>query len=49
MFPFDDNRAWARNTALVRHLAEFAERLRALEGRRRPPPKRSAGRKKKHG
>ena len=49
MFPFDENRAWSRNTALVRHLAEFAERLRALEGRRRPQPKKSAGRKKKHG
>ena len=31
MFPFDDNASWARNTALVRHLAELAERLRALE------------------
>src|SRR5947209_18916112 len=31
MFPFDENAAWARNTALVRHLAELAERLRALE------------------
>jgi UDP-3-O-[3-hydroxymyristoyl] glucosamine N-acyltransferase len=31
MFPFDDNAAWARNTALVRHLAELADRVRALE------------------
>ncbi len=31
MFPFDDNRSWARNTALVRHLAELAERVRRLE------------------
>jgi UDP-3-O-[3-hydroxymyristoyl] glucosamine N-acyltransferase len=31
MFPFDDNASWARNTALVRHLAELAERVRALE------------------
>ena len=31
MFPFDENAAWARNTALVRHLAELNERLRALE------------------
>ncbi len=31
MFPFDENASWARNTALVRHLAELAERLRALE------------------
>ncbi len=33
MYPFDDNAAWARNTALVRHLAELAERLGALEKR----------------
>jgi len=26
MFPFDENASWARNTALVRHLAELAER-----------------------
>ncbi len=31
MFPFDENASWARNTALVRHLAELAERVRALE------------------
>ena len=31
MFPFDDNESWARNTALVRHLADLAERVRALE------------------
>jgi UDP-3-O-[3-hydroxymyristoyl] glucosamine N-acyltransferase len=31
MFPFDDNESWARNTALVRHLAELADRVRALE------------------
>jgi UDP-3-O-[3-hydroxymyristoyl] glucosamine N-acyltransferase len=31
MFPFDDNASWARNTALVRHLADLADRLRALE------------------
>jgi len=31
MFPFDDNASWARNTALVRHLAELAERVGALE------------------
>ena len=31
MFPFDDNASWARNTALVRHLAELADRVRALE------------------
>ena len=31
MFPFDENAQWARNTALVRHLAELADRVRALE------------------
>ena len=31
MYPFDDNESWARNTAWVRHLAELAERVRALE------------------
>jgi UDP-3-O-[3-hydroxymyristoyl] glucosamine N-acyltransferase len=31
MYPFDDNESWARNTALVRHLAELAERVRTLE------------------
>jgi UDP-3-O-[3-hydroxymyristoyl] glucosamine N-acyltransferase len=36
MFPFDDNASWARNTALVRHLAELAERVGALE---KPPRK----------
>jgi UDP-3-O-[3-hydroxymyristoyl] glucosamine N-acyltransferase len=29
--PFDEHRAWARNTVLVRHLAELHERLRTLE------------------
>ena len=42
MYPFDDNAAWARNTALVRHLAELAERLAALE-------KRGKRRKTRHG
>jgi UDP-3-O-[3-hydroxymyristoyl] glucosamine N-acyltransferase len=31
LFPFDDNASWAKNTALVRHLAELAARLRVLE------------------
>jgi UDP-3-O-[3-hydroxymyristoyl] glucosamine N-acyltransferase len=31
MYPFDDNESWAKNTALVRHLAELADRVRALE------------------
>ena len=33
MFPFDAHAAWARNTALIRHLAELAERVRTLERR----------------
>jgi UDP-3-O-[3-hydroxymyristoyl] glucosamine N-acyltransferase len=31
MFPADDNESWARNTAVVRHLAELADRVRELE------------------
>jgi UDP-3-O-[3-hydroxymyristoyl] glucosamine N-acyltransferase len=31
MYPFDDNESWARNTAVVRHLAALADRVRALE------------------
>ena len=31
LYPFDDNESWARNTALVRHLSELADRVRALE------------------
>ncbi|HVC11281.1 MAG TPA: UDP-3-O-(3-hydroxymyristoyl)glucosamine N-acyltransferase [Burkholderiales bacterium] len=31
MFPFDEHASWARNTALVRHLDELAQRIRALE------------------
>ncbi|OGA30885.1 MAG: UDP-3-O-(3-hydroxymyristoyl)glucosamine N-acyltransferase [Betaproteobacteria bacterium RIFCSPLOWO2_12_FULL_67_28] len=31
LFPFDDHRSWARNTALLRHLAELADRVRRLE------------------
>ncbi len=31
MFPFDENSSWAKNTALVRHLAELADRVKALE------------------
>ena len=33
MFPFDDHESWTRNTAVVRRLAELAQRLRALERR----------------
>jgi UDP-3-O-[3-hydroxymyristoyl] glucosamine N-acyltransferase len=31
MFPADDNESWARNTAVVRHLADLMDRVRALE------------------
>ncbi len=33
MFPADDNESWARNTAVVRHLADLADRVRELEKR----------------
>ena len=41
IYPFDEHASWARNTARVRHLAELAERVRALEkrGRARAPGK----------
>jgi len=42
LYPFDEHAAWARNTALVRHLAELAERIGALE-------KRGKRRKKRNG
>jgi UDP-3-O-[3-hydroxymyristoyl] glucosamine N-acyltransferase len=35
MFPFDDNASWARNAAVLRHLAELAARVRMLEGKRK--------------
>jgi UDP-3-O-[3-hydroxymyristoyl] glucosamine N-acyltransferase len=31
MFPFDEHESWLKNTALVRRLADLAERLRAME------------------
>ena len=31
MFPADDNESWARNTAVVRHLADLVDRVRSLE------------------
>ncbi len=31
MFPADDNESWARNTAVVRHLADLVDRVRTLE------------------
>jgi UDP-3-O-[3-hydroxymyristoyl] glucosamine N-acyltransferase len=33
MFPFDHNGAWAKNTAVIRHLAELLDRVRALEAK----------------
>ena len=33
MFPADDHESWTRNTAVVRHLADLMERVRALEKR----------------
>ncbi len=33
MFPADDHDSWARNTAVVRHLADLMERVRRLEKR----------------
>ena len=31
LYPFDDNASWARNTAQIRHLAQLARRVGALE------------------
>lgn len=31
LFPFDENRSWVRNAVLVKHLSEYAERIRQLE------------------
>ncbi len=31
MFPADEHESWARNTAVVRHLAELADRVREIE------------------
>jgi UDP-3-O-[3-hydroxymyristoyl] glucosamine N-acyltransferase len=39
MYPFDDNESWARNTAVVRHLAALADRVRELEKRLDAQPK----------
>ena len=49
MFPFDENRAWARNTARLRHLAEFADRLQALEAAARKSRRKPVRKGKKHG
>ena len=42
MFPFDDNESWARNTALVRHLSELADRVKMLEKRLSEKEKKDA-------
>jgi UDP-3-O-[3-hydroxymyristoyl] glucosamine N-acyltransferase len=34
MFPADEHDSWARNTAVVRHLADLVSRVRELEKRR---------------
>jgi UDP-3-O-[3-hydroxymyristoyl] glucosamine N-acyltransferase len=39
MYPFDDNESWARNTAVVRHLAALADRVKELEKRLKVPRK----------
>jgi UDP-3-O-[3-hydroxymyristoyl] glucosamine N-acyltransferase len=44
IYPFDDNASWAKNTAQVRHLAQLAERVRALE---KPGRARAAEKEKK--
>ncbi len=33
MYPFDEHASWAKNTALVRHLSELADRVKSLEQR----------------
>ncbi len=40
VYPADENASWARNTAVVRHLAELLDRVRRLEGRRPAQRKR---------
>jgi UDP-3-O-[3-hydroxymyristoyl] glucosamine N-acyltransferase len=42
IFPFDENAAWLRNAALLRHLAELAARVGALEKTRRKRKKGDA-------
>ncbi|HWA37017.1 MAG TPA: UDP-3-O-(3-hydroxymyristoyl)glucosamine N-acyltransferase [Burkholderiales bacterium] len=44
MFPFDENAAWAKNTAVVRQLADLRDRVRALEAQ-----SRTTSREKKNG
>jgi len=46
VYPADENAAWARNTAVVRHLAELHARVRRLE-QRRPAGKKSGKEKRR--
>jgi len=41
-FPIDNHRAWERNAAMVRHLAELRSRLRALEAAFEPDDSKEA-------
>ena len=45
VFPADENASWARNTAVVRHLAELVDRVRGLEKRR--PARAKRGKEKR--
>jgi UDP-3-O-[3-hydroxymyristoyl] glucosamine N-acyltransferase len=49
VFPFDDNKSWARNAAQLRHLAELAERVRELIGRVRELEERLGAKEKGNG
>lgn len=41
VYPFDDNASWTRNAVFVRHLADLADRVDALEKRRNQRKKRN--------
>jgi UDP-3-O-[3-hydroxymyristoyl] glucosamine N-acyltransferase len=45
VFPADESASWARNTAVVRHLAELVDRVRRLE--KRGPAKAKRGKEKR--
>jgi UDP-3-O-[3-hydroxymyristoyl] glucosamine N-acyltransferase len=47
VYPADENASWARNTAVVRHLAELLERVKRLEKRKRA--KKTGGKEKRNG
>jgi UDP-3-O-[3-hydroxymyristoyl] glucosamine N-acyltransferase len=46
IFPSDEHQSWAKNTAYVRHLAELADRVRAIE---KQGPRAAPGKEKKNG